>query len=162
MSQTVDANDPARSYDHAVAAAEMRNIRLIRSDFLVEPQGIGGDRTAWKMGYACKLTEARFDPDRSRATGLVVAEAWCKLGSRKIVSVKASYMVAYDIQGDVEPDAAEQFVKRVGTFAVYPYFRAHFAELTSQAGVSLGPLPVMKEGRRLVSAAPEAKPSNQS
>ena len=51
-----------------------------------------------------------------------------------------------------------RFVNRVGNFAAYPYFRSHFAEITSQAGITIPPLPVMKEGKWPISKeATEAK-----
>jgi hypothetical protein len=110
----------------------------------------GADQRAWKRGYGCEVTRTHFDEKRKMVSGLVLAQAWCKLGRRKIVSLKCNYAVAYDIEGETDESAARQFVERVGKFAVYPYFRTHFAELTTQAGIMMSPLPVMKEGRRTV------------
>ena len=152
------ARSPAErvaAYKKAVATAEMRNVRLIKSDFSMEGEGVSDDQKAWKRGYACDVAQTHFDAKRNLITGLVVADAWCRLARKKVISLKCRYIVAYDISGETDEAAAAQFVERVGKFAVYPYFRTHFSELTSQAGISLSPLPVLKEGARAIPKARE-------
>lgn len=131
-------------YSDAVSAAEMVSIRLIKSEFAVEPEGLGHDRSAWKRSYDCQVTRVSFDRTRRLLTGIVSADAVCKLGRRRLISLKSSYLLVYSVEGEPTDAAAESFVQRVGAFAAYPYFRAHFSDACSQAGVTLPPLPVLK------------------
>ncbi|MGZ8362879.1 MAG: hypothetical protein ACXW3D_03370 [Caulobacteraceae bacterium] len=148
------------AYSEVVDSARMRNIRLIKSDFLMDPEGMYPG-SEWKSGFGCDVTETTFDLERGLLTGMIVGEAFCKIGRRKVVSLRCHYLVAYDISGTPDEAAALSFVARVGNFAAYPYFRAHFAELTTQAGLMLPPLPILKEGRYRITptASAGAKPA---
>ncbi len=141
------------AYSATVDSAQLRNIRLIMSDFNVEPESLGTDRRAWKFAFGCELTDCAFDPERKVINGLVTGSVDIRLGRKKIVSLKCNYIAAYDVVGEPEAGAAKMFAERVGKFAVYPYFRAQFAELTAQAGLNLAPLPVLKEGKRVIPSA---------
>lgn len=134
------------TYSQAVDSAELRNIRLLKSSFAMEPEGLSINRTNWRLAYRCEVVTVSFDAERKVVSGLVDAEASWKAGRKRLFFVKASYVVAYDLRGTPGEEAATRFVRRVGRFAVYPYFRAHFSGLTAQAGVNIPPLPVMKEG----------------
>lgn len=138
----------ASAYADVVEAASMRNIRLIKSEFTVDPESLGSDQRTWKRGFACVVASTNFNETRQMGSGLISAEAYCKAGRKKIVSLKCNYVVAYDIEGAPSADDVARFIERVGNFAAYPYFRAHFADVTAQAGINLPPLPVMKEGKR--------------
>jgi hypothetical protein len=155
--QAVPTTHKAKAaYADAVEAASMRNVRLAKSDFNADPESFGGDRKTWKMGFGCDVVSTHYDAARKRASALIAADAYCKIAHRRIISLKCSYVVAYDIDGDPDQTAVSQFLERVGTFAAYPYFRAHFAEVTSQAGIMLAPLPVMKEGKRVIAKSKKA------
>jgi hypothetical protein len=149
-----EATVSQESYSEAVDAARLREVRLIQSDFKAEAEALGDPEPNWRMGYGCEVKETYFDAEASLLTGWVVAEATCKLGRKRIVGTKACYIVVYDLEGEPEEQAALKFVSRVGPFTVYPYFRAHFAELASQAGLRVPPLPVMKERKRHIPAGP--------
>lgn len=140
------------AYQVAVDAAQLRNIRLIRSDFDVQPEGFSTNRDRWKHSYSCVVTRSFYDPDRGLLTGLVTGAVACRAGRKKIISLKCDYLVAFDVHGEPDEAAALKFIERLGNFAAYPYFRAHFSEVTSQAGIALPPLPIMKESPRRVSS----------
>lgn len=137
-------------YSEAVESARLVSIRLIKSEFVVEPEALGRDRSSWKHGYDCKSTASSFDATRKLLTGLVVADASCKIGRKRIVWLKCRYLIAYSIDGAPTEEAATSFVRRVSVFAAYPYFRSHFSESCSQAGIALPPLPVLKEPRQKI------------
>jgi len=160
----VKTKDKLEVYAQAVDSAHMRNIRLLKSDFLIEPESISGDRKAWKNGVGCRMSSSSYNQERKVLTALITANAYSKVGRKKIVSLKCEYAVAYDIQGAPDEAAVHRFAERVGTFAAYPYFRAHFATITAQAGISMPPLPVLKEGPRVIpraSVREAAKPRAQ-
>ena len=68
----------------------------------------------------------------------------------------ARYLVANTVSGSPTEEAALSFVRRVAGFAAYPYFRSHFAEVCSQSGIVLPPLPIMKEPKRQIPKAEES------
>lgn len=142
---------PARDYIATVDAAEIIDIRLIKSDFLVEPEALGRERSQWKQSYDFQVRDVRFDGTRNLLTALVVGDAVCKVGRKRIIGLKCRYMVAYAVTGAPTEAAAESFVRRVAAFAAYPYFRAHFADVCSQSSIALPPLPIMKEPKRMIS-----------
>jgi preprotein translocase subunit SecB len=146
--RTTDRNVSVARYAEVVSSAEIRAIRLINSDFNVEAQAISRDHSKWKLNYGCDVVESRYDASRKLLTALVATSVVCKFGRRNILSHRCKYVVVYDVSGDPEEEAALQFVERVGRFAAYPYFRTLFADMTTQAGVNLPPLPVLKEGSR--------------
>ena len=137
-------------YSEAVEAATINNIRLIKSEFVVEPEGLGRDKSQWKQSYDFQVRDTRFDGTRNLLTALVVGDASCKVGRKRIVGLKARYLVAYTVSGSPTEAAALSFVRRVAGFADYPYFRSHFAEVCSQSGIVLPPLPIMKEPKRQI------------
>lgn len=139
-------------YSQAVEAANLSHIRLIRSNFDTQPEVFGPPCADHKSSYSCKITDAFFDDESGLLTGWFVGKVNIKIGRRKILDMSATYLVIYDINGSPTEDAALKFVHAVGNFAVYPYFRAHFASLTSEAGLQLPPLPILKEGRRRIQA----------
>lgn len=144
---------PVEDYQVAVDTAQIRSVRLIKSVFDIQPEGFSPKREAWRQSYNCQVTRTYFDLSRKLLTGLVSAEAWCKVSRKKIISLKCDYLVAFDVGGNPTEEAAELFVKRLGAFSAFPYFRAHFAEVTSQAGIALPPLPIMRDLRRTIQPA---------
>jgi hypothetical protein len=155
---TDSANFTADEYSQLVDSARLFSIRLIKSEFVLEPEGLGSDRSGWKQSYDCKTTGVTFDPKRKVLAGLVSAEVACKLGKKRIIALKCRYVVGYSIDGEPSEAAARSFAERVSAFAAYPYFRSHFAECCSQGGLSLPPLPVLKEPKRRIT--PVAKASS--
>ena len=138
------------AYSDAVDAAQLREICLVESAFKAEAEAFGAPEANWSMAYGCEVVDAFFDGEASLLTGWVEAHATCKRGRKRILTTKVRYLLVYDLEGDPEEGAALKFVRHVGAFAVYPYFRAHFAELGSQAGLRMPPLPVMKEAKRRI------------
>ena len=135
----------AGEYNAVVDAAELISVRLIRSDFTADADAYMHDKSGWKRGYGCEAQGVFLNQKLSRLSGSVVAEVICRSGGKRVLVVKCRYLLDYAITGDPSEEAAKAFFGRVGRFAAYPYFRSHFAELTSQAGLLLGPLPVLKD-----------------
>lgn len=74
----------------------------------------------------------------------VALAAGCKQGRKWVLRGRSTYLVAYTVEGRPTVQAAEEYLNKVARFTAYPYFRAHFAGLCSQAGAQMPPLPVMK------------------
>ena len=135
--------EPA-AYNELVAAARLRDIRLTRSEFGLEAEAVKF-QADWKLKHGCDVQDVHFAADKDLLLIWVLADAVCKSGNRRILWSKCKYLVAYDIHGSPSEEALHIFAKRVARFAAYPYFRAHFAELASQGGLHVPPLPIIRE-----------------
>jgi hypothetical protein len=144
------------AYNSLVAAARLRDIRLLKSEFVLDPDGIDAE-DSWKLNQSCEIQQAQFSPETEMLLTFVEASAICKIKNKKVVTVRCRYLVAYEVQGDPEELAINAFAKRVARFAAYPYFRAHVAEIASQAGLRLPPLPIIKEVKYIPQVTSEAK-----
>lgn len=58
---------------------------------------------------------------------------------------KATFCVVYVDVAEVSPSPAFAFVKRVGRYTTYPYFRQLTSNFLSLANIELPPLPVLKD-----------------
>jgi len=141
------AVEPA-AYNALVSSARLRDLRLVKSEFNLDPEGLEPDPT-WKQVHSCELQQSHYDAENSLLVAWISAEANCLKKRKKILSVKCRYLVVYEVEGTPDDLIIQAFSKRVARFAAYPYFRAHFAELVSQAGVSIPPLPIIKERKVL-------------
>lgn len=146
------------AYEDLVEAAELRDIKLVESEFRISPEIMSPDVSTWKFGYNCEVGETTYDPEANIITAWVHAMAFCRSGRKRILNCKAKYLLAYTVSQTVETAAAERFTHTVGPFSVYPYFRSHFAELTAQGGALVPPLPIMRGARRAIRAWGNAPP----
>ena len=137
---------PPEAYNALVGSAELSAIRLIESDFALRLEGLG-DEQSWRHAQSCEIQDARYDAENSLLTAFVSAVAHASLKRKHVISVKCRYVIYYRVEGELEEAAVVEFANRVARFTAYPYFRTHFAELMSQAGVYAPPLPIIKEKR---------------
>lgn len=142
--------DQVAAYDDAVEKADLRDIRLVSADYTSLPDIALPPHDSWKFGYNCEVEGVGYDEEAGLISAWVGAAAFCKAGRKKILNVKARYLIVWSVTHSVEQETVEKFATLLGPFAVYPYFRAHFAEITSQAGLLVPPLPIMKGPQRKV------------
>jgi len=138
-------------YNKLVATAQLREIRLVKSEFSLDAEALGAEQASWKHVHSCEIQQSHYDSDDDLLVAWVNAEASCIKKRKKIVSAKCRYLIIYHVDGKPDDAIVNAFAKRVARFAAYPYFRTHFAELASQAGLFLPPLPIIKERKILPS-----------
>jgi hypothetical protein len=146
-------------YNAFVATAQLREIRLIKSEFTLRPGGLE-EQESWRYIHSCEINASDFDAESGLLMAFVSAEAYCLEKRKRVVSTKCRYLIIYTVDGEPEQAVVDAFSRRVARFAAYPYFRAHFAELMSQAGVAAPPLPIIKERRLL--AEPKSPPVKEN
>jgi hypothetical protein len=137
------ALEPA-AYNALVNSARLRDLRLVKSEFNLDAEGLDPE-PSWKQVHTCELQQSHYDAENGLLVAWIIAEANCLKKRKKIISVKCRYLVVFEVDGAPDELIIQAFSRRVARFAAYPYFRAHFAELVSQAGVFLPPLPIIKE-----------------
>lgn len=150
MAETPVPNPEAKAYVEVVESAQLRAIRLIESEFKMLPEVLLPEQEGWKYGYTCDVGQTVFNEDNGVLTAWVHTTAYCRSGRRKILNLKCKYLLAYSVEGRPDAQTVERFTHAVGPYSIYPYFRAHFAEMASQGGVKAPPLPIMKGLRRRI------------
>ena len=164
MPQKKPAPRPSpQDYNSVVDAAELLDVKLIKSSFDLQPHFFAAEDQDLDFRYTCDLERSSYDAESKVLLGQIALEAGSKVGRKWVLRVRSTYVVAYSISGEPPEDAATGYLERVARFTAYPYFRAHFASLCSDAGAKVPPLPVLKGNvptRILGDAAPEAAKLN--
>lgn len=152
MSSDPHAVDP-KAYNNLVSRAVLRSIRLTDSRFELKPEALEVDSDQWRKDINAEVREIVSSADAELLAGSFAFDVVCRHRRKKVVAVQAVYLVSFRLQGEYDQDAAVLFLERVGRVAAYPYFRSLVADLASQAGVSMPPLPIISLAPRTVSSA---------
>jgi hypothetical protein len=134
----------AEEYNALVNSAELMDIKLIKSDFDVQPIFFSTEDDKKSYRYDCELARSFHREGGDYIFAEVALEAGCKVGRKWLLRSKSTYLVAYALDRPTSEAAALEYLKKVARFTAFPYFRAHFAEQCSQAGAVVQPLPVLK------------------
>jgi hypothetical protein len=131
---------PPSEFNAVVAKAQLSNIILVASNMLLQRKEVGDERKlAFNSG---ELQTFVFNGDVGAAT--IVFGASVSAADVKEFELSATYLVSYEeLEGQSE-SAVRLFMKRVGVMACYPYFRAHVAQMSWAARISLPPLPIIR------------------
>lgn len=142
----------AEPFNRLVSHARLQGLRLTGTKFEIKPQALTEDRNRWAYRISDALLDWQLDCDEGLLRGQYSYNAACVEGRRKPVALNATYLATYRLSQDCDEDAALAYLRRIGRFSCYPYFRALFGILTEQSGLQLPPLPVIVEQPRLVKA----------
>jgi hypothetical protein len=94
--------------------------------------------------FGDNLSDPIYSAEHHLLAGQFNWEIIVRKGRKKLLTINATYLVSYDNVPDVSEEAAVAFLRKVGRFAAYPYFRALVARLTSDARTDLPILPMLK------------------
>ncbi|WP_105371690.1 hypothetical protein [Neorhizobium huautlense] len=151
MAKTTKSRTPAREtedhvdrYNKVVDAAELNGIQLVHVNFDVMSRYFDNEGSP-AIGYVVKTEDTYYDVEDGFAACLVNFEVEAKDDSGVTLECSAKYTVSYRLSEACDEKAVKIFLRRVGVFACYPYFRGLFASLDWSANTRLPPLPVHKE-----------------
>lgn len=134
----------SESLTGVIGAASLNNIRLTGSSFELEPDAVSLAPSEWQHELAAGITEYTFRPEHRTLFGVC---GFCMSsqtsGGDQMLTISATYLISYQMEGDHGLPVFRQFLEDVGKPTIYPYFHALSAALTAQAGVQLGPLPII-------------------
>ncbi|WP_414831674.1 hypothetical protein [Afifella sp. YEN Y35] len=151
------------NYSEVVGKAELSAVRLIGSTFEVRPSFFETEEERLEFHYEVNPTDIQFDSEEGWGAIFMQCVAGARLENMDLVLCSANYLVAYGGMVDCEREATEAFLRKVGRFTCYPYFRSLFAMLDANAGTSLPTLPVLKEpvaGKKRAAKVPKGEPSS--
>jgi hypothetical protein len=126
-------------YNAVAMAARLESIRLIAQRFDVNPEC--EEPSKWKLEYGRKVMACSFDADAGFVAGIIRYEVTGRQGRKRAFRCMAEYGIMYSIPSEADEEAALGFCQYVGSFAIYPYFRALVAQLAWNAELLLPPLP---------------------
>lgn len=149
--------------DDFLDVAQIAEIRLVSSVLKSTPPAVRPPDGSYKFRHSCDVSSTYYDEEAKCLLGYVDASAICHVGRKQAAKLTARYVAIYRVGGRPDEQIAAKFLKAVGAVAVYPYFRAHFAEISAQAGFRFPPLPIMKTPRAAIAAwAKDRKPATKS
>lgn len=151
------------AFEDFLDVAQIAEIRLVSSVLKSTPPAVRTPDTTFKFSHGCEVASTYYDEESKCLLGYVDAYAVCRIGRKQVARLTARYVAIYRVEGRPDEQVAAKFLRVVGTVAVYPYFRAHFAEISAQAGFRFPPLPIMRTPRRAIAAwAKDPKPNAKS
>lgn len=132
----------AAEYNDVAMAAQLLEIRLLKSNFSVEPEFSSAEEDV-NLSFGREALSCFYEAGGTSVAGIFKYHVFGKRGRAKLLKCEAEYVVIYRVPDTSAEEAARGFCRNVGTFAAYPYFRALVAQLTWGAGVTLPPLPAI-------------------
>ena len=159
QTDTQELSEEAKLYNQVVACAELSNIQLIHINFDVQPRYFfeePDEEDQANLGYEISVDETHYEPGEGMAACMMSFDVSAGDSQGAALQCKAKYAVSYRLGEVCNEQAVETFLRRVGVFACYPYFRGLFAQIDWAANTHLPPLPIHKESRGKKSAAGEA------
>lgn len=150
-------------YTTVVQKAQLNSIRLIDSRFNIRPEILkyNSEKMAALLKFGYGIDAQNFHYGEDYALIQVRCEMTAKKGNTRLVYCTALYVVNYDALAACNAAAVESFARRVSTFAVYPYFRALFSTYSSEAGLNIPMLPILKSEPAKSEKQPKSKRRSQ-
>ncbi|MEJ8404097.1 hypothetical protein WKI27_01905 [Brevundimonas vesicularis] len=134
---------PAEDFNAVVEAAHLLDIKLISSEFSIQASFFGEPRDNIRFAYGCEPGAHHFNAEDGRLIGTFFVEAGAKKSRKFLMKAKATYLIAFSVEGNPTEDSALAYLRKIGAFGCWPYFRSHFAALCANAGAEAPPLPIM-------------------
>lgn len=126
---------------------------MTTSHFDMKPEALDLDPDAWRHNVVAGVLDSFLESENGALYGVFSFDVVCRHGRKRVLSVSATYLASYRIEGECDAGACELFIERVGKVATYPYFRGLVASLTAQAGLMMHPLPVLSFAPRSIDSA---------
>lgn len=132
----------SEQYNNAAFGAELSSIQL--SNLALEAHAdVLLDTTEQLLAFDRTVLSCKYDEESNSAATIFQYSVTASVDGSIAFRCVADYAVVYQVQGDVNMEAATSFCKHVGSFAAYPYFRAIVAQMAWNSGIEIPPLPTI-------------------
>ena len=150
-------NSPAESklarleYNRVVKSVSLHDIRLLSSSFDLEAayfeilESAKTNDESLELIFASELSLVSYEEDSRVLIGQFDWNAKAEKEENQILNIRATYLIIYDSEEELDEEAARRFVARVGRFATFPYFRTLVGFYSTASSTGLPILPVLKE-----------------
>ena len=138
----------SEEYNKVARAAKLEGLVLIGSSFeaKAKPNFLSErkpDDSNVKYTFNSKASDFAFDDADGVAKCAWMWTLAAIIDEEESISITATYHVFYSNLVDCDLDAITRFMKRVGRFATYPYFRAHVSQISWESSTNLPLLPTI-------------------
>jgi hypothetical protein len=152
VSPAVDPKKEAiDSYNRVVEGARLVDIRMTSLTYRIRPEvslALEEEREQQKpltkKNLECMFEWANFDSEDGFLSAALQYKVEIFAKRKRILSIVAVYIIAYENVPPVEEVHALAFVQKVGRFAVYPFFRSIVSTLAGESRLDLPILPIMR------------------
>ena len=144
--------EPQR-YNEVVRDAELGTITLVRCQFEIKADYFASKLRNRKNGHGLKFSYSNevedidFDSEEGVLGANFVWNLTVRAGNKVVVKLVADYVCFYSNVKGADRVAAAAYLKRVGRFATFPYFRALASQMSWASEADLPVLPVLRERR---------------
>lgn len=129
-------------YNAVARNAKILSITLMKSTFEMKDEYFI-DPKSHKFVFGSKCKQTKYIAKRGIGLGHFICSVSVRHGRKKVLKVRLVYLIIYENLRDKNREAVLAFVKLIGKFATYPYFRTHVSQLNWESGASLPVLPVI-------------------
>ena len=144
--------------DKIVAAAELLHVGLVYSHFRRNPNSDFDVEDKEKFMSQSLISKPELDRESKVLSGVIRSRIWVDPQSddedtsgedsfnSANLQIETHHTVAFEVQSDADfsESALSSFVNTIGKMTVWPYFRAHCAQMGAEAFVLLPPAPLRK------------------
>lgn len=133
----------SEQYNKVARAAQLRRISLIQSKFVVLPAYFLERDTnkPTKFSYQAHFKNPSFNAEKGTALCEWHWGISSKFKRKTTLSVDAVYLLVYEGLKDCDSDAVTTYMRRVGRFSTYAYFRARVSQYSWESNTEIPILP---------------------
>lgn len=135
----------SEDYNKVARLAKLEGLLLTASQFVLKPSYFSERRKEGRVRYVygTDVKAETYDASAGNASCVWNWSTEAMVGKTKLLSISASYMIIYVGIEDCNEEAVKRFLKRVGRFATYPYFRAHVSQISWESSANLPLMPTI-------------------
>lgn len=131
----------SEQYNKVARAVQLVRLSLISNRFFILPEFFAEQAEQQPtMRYQAKFKNPRFDPEQGTAScewDWGIAAQSKQKEKTTTFSAEAVYLLSYSNLKECDLDAVQTYMRRVGRFTSYPYFRAHISQLSWESGANI-------------------------
>lgn len=132
----------SEQYNKVARAVQLLRISLISSRFFILPEFFFGQSDqAPKLNFQAKMANPKFDAENGTASCEWEWGMTAEAAEKVTFNLEATYLLAYGALKDCDFEAIQFYMRRVGRFTAYPYFRAKVSQLSWESGANIPILP---------------------
>jgi hypothetical protein len=134
-------------YNAVAGAAQLAQIMLVSSAFEVKPnywRDKKEDPDKIKHNYDWDIRQYEYNAKEGAALAHIEFKIDVRSKRKNALNIRCAYLVVYAGIENMHPEAVEAFMRRIGRFAAYPYFRAHVSQLSWESNTGLPVLPTIR------------------
>lgn len=136
------------TYEKVAQSASLRQVNLTNSMFLIKTDAFveaEDEGTDLRPSFRGEPKQQSYFATSGHLVGVYHWSVEIKVGRVKALKMSAEYALIYSGLTESPEEYVKLYFAKVGRFTSYPYFRSLLAMNVSAAGVSIPPLPSLKD-----------------